>query len=406
MRLLFGFLIWAALPGAQIIAQQPESSASHVGKAYQLLQDQRYESAAEEFRAALATDPKLVRVRYQLAICEFAMGHRDEARRLFERVATEAPGDAEVSYYLARLDLLENSHDSAIKRLARIAADPPFPDTAFYLGLAYAAKGDSKSALQYLEQAARLAPRDFRVHYRLARVYQDLDRQADAKRELALFSELRQGYQDGASQALTCSEALKAKSMNEARDVCRSLYDPNDPDKLTLLGIIYGQAGAYAEAVEPLTRAAALDPESFEIWHNLGLTYFRLKRYAEARAPLEKAVSLRPDFFGSNALLGAVLYMLQADALAFERLSHAHSLNPEDADTAALLFQVSMILGNKALQTNDYRQALTCFHRAAEVRPADPEVHRRLSAVYHLMGKEEEARRELEQSKKLQGPPG
>ena len=84
--------------------------------------------------------------------------------------------------------------------------------------------------------------------------------------------------------------------------------------------MLYGENGKYVEAIEPLKRAAQLDPDSFEVFHNLGLTYFRLKRFAEARAPLEKAVSLRPNFFGSNALLGAVLYSLKDDQEAYRIL--------------------------------------------------------------------------------------
>jgi hypothetical protein len=39
------------------------------------------------------------------------------------------------------------------------------------------------------------------------------------------------------------------------------MADPNDPDKLTSLGIIYGEDGAYREVVPPLEKAAHLDPD-------------------------------------------------------------------------------------------------------------------------------------------------
>jgi Flp pilus assembly protein TadD len=100
---------------------------------------------------------------------------------------------------------------------------------------------------------------------------------------------------------------------------------------------LFGDAGAFAEALEPLNRAVQLDPNSFEAWHNLGVTYFRLNQYKEARAPLEKAVALRPEFYGSVVLLGATLYMLGDDAAALPVLERAHRLNPADAQTAAVL---------------------------------------------------------------------
>src|SRR3984893_7571604 len=148
--------------------------------------------------------------------------------------------------------------------------------------------------------------------------------------------------------------------------------------------MLYGENGKYIEAIVPLKRAAELDPDSFEVFHNLGLTYFRLKRFAEARAPLEKAVRLRPDFFGSNALLGAALYSLKEDQAAYRVLDFAHQLKPDDADTAELLFRLSVILGNKFAGAGDYTNSLKYLTRAAELRPGSPELQRRIAEVKNL----------------------
>src|SRR6266849_5593113 len=149
------------------------------------------------------------------------------------------------------------------------------------------------------------------------------------------------------------------------------LFDPNDSDKLTTLGMLYGDNGRYEEAIEPLQRAAQLDSDSFEVYHNLGLTYFRLKRFAEARAPLEKAVSLRPDFFGSKALLGATLYSLKDDESAYRVLGLAHELKPEDADTTELLFRMGVILGNRRVEAGDVKGGLPFLEKAKGLRPAN-----------------------------------
>ena len=133
-----------------------------------------------------------------------------------------------------------------------------------------------------------------------------------------------------------------------------------------------------------MARAAQLDPESFEVYHNLGLTYFRLKRFAEARGPLEKAVSLRPDFFGSNALLGATLYSLKDDPSAYRVLGFAHQLKPGDADTSELLFRVSVILANKSAAAEDYDASLKFLSTAAGLRPDVPDIERRIAEIKSL----------------------
>src|SRR5205823_11147413 len=132
----------------------------------------------------------------------------------------------------------------------------------------------------------------------------------------SLSASLRQHYNDAARQGLDCTQALTTRPLEEALVTCGRLFDSTDPDKLTTLGMIYGEHGHYAESIEPFKQAARLDPDSFEIQHNIGLSYFRLKRYGEARVPLEKAIGFRPDFFASNGLVGVIQLALKEAELA------------------------------------------------------------------------------------------
>lgn len=383
---LCSIVIGGLLAGAPVRAQATAATA-HIGKGYELVQDQRYDQAAQEFRAALALNPGALDVRYQLAVCLFALGEREESRKEFKRLESATHHDPGVTYYLARLDLLAGDVTAAIRRLEGIVADPPFPDAAFYLGSAYLAKGEIANATRWLRQAARTDPRDFRVHYRLARALQQAGERKESDREYARSTELRENYNETARQSVECTEALRKQPLAEARTLCNRIFDPNDSDRLTMLGMLYGQNGKYEEAIAPLERAAELDPDSFEIYHNIGVTYFRLKRFAEARAPLEKAVRLRPDYFGSNALLGATLYSLKDDEAAHRVLQFAHELKPEDPDTAELLFREAVILGNKRAASADYTGALRFLEQAAELRPANADLARRIDEIRKLLAR-------------------
>lgn len=341
LRLPVGMLIAAALLAIAVAVSPAQTAAqpgedAHLSRGTQLMQQQLFDAAASEFEQALKVHPSDPRAHFQYAVCLLSLGRNDESRSEFEQVRKLAGDSRYVTYYLGRLDLLANDYASAIKRLSSVAEKPPFPDTAFYLGVAYISNDDVTDGIKWLESAAKAMPNDYRVHYRLARAYSTAGRQQDAAREYKLYDQLLSEHKNTETEARACTEALRTQPQT-AHDVCQKMFDPNDPEKLTLLGQLYGEAGAYEPALDPLKRAVQLDPKSYEAWHNLGLTYFRLQKYADARTPLEKAVALRPEVYGSVVMLGATLYMLGDDDAALPVLEHAHRLNPRDAQTEEVL---------------------------------------------------------------------
>ena len=106
-----------------------------------------------------------------------------------------------MTYYLGRLDLLANDYALAIKRLSSVAANPPFPDTAFHLGVAYLSSGDTENGIKWLERAAKLQPTDYKVHYRLARAYSTAGRQQEAAGEYKLYNQLLNEHKSTETQA-------------------------------------------------------------------------------------------------------------------------------------------------------------------------------------------------------------
>ncbi len=338
IRGLAGILVFTAVA----FAQSPSSNdaVALLGKGNQLMQRQFYSEAAAEFEHALRVEPDLGVARYQLGVCLFAMGRNDEARREFEQLKKETGPSHEIGYYVGRLMLLAGDSMGAIRELAPLADDAKIRDATYFLGLAYVAASDHSNGIRWLERAAKSAPGDYHVHYRLARLYAAAGRKTDADREYGLYNKYRDAERHTEERMRACNAALDAGIDSAARQLCGHLTDQNDPEKLVLLGQLYGDHGQYADAVNPLVRAVQLDPDSYDAWHNLGLSYFRLQRYREAREPLEKAAALRPDLFDTLNLLGATLYVLGDDRAALPVLERAHRLRPDDAQLKTALDQV------------------------------------------------------------------
>ncbi len=374
----------------------------HLARGHEALKNQRLQEAEREFRAALALDPHLtVRARFPLAVVLFELQDRDEARKQFETIRSETGDDPNVDYYLGRLDLMEGNLDSAIHNLTTAASKPPFPDTAYYLGYAFLKRRDFSSAEKWLKKAADLAPRGARVHERLGLLYLAMGRKEESEKAFELASELHRQDILATEEALSCGRSLDTQPLDQARQVCQKLFNPNDLGSLVSLGTLYGQHKDYADALEPFRVAAELDPDSYEMQYNLGLTYFRLQRYADARGPLEKAVALRPDVFEVNAPLGAVLYVLGDDSAAYRVLDHTNRLNPQNNDVSRLLVKIALNLAAESLARRDTARARTYLLRAAEACPDDPEPHRRLAEVYESRGQRAEAQRQRDQARCL-----
>jgi len=359
-----------------------DTAEAHLGKGYDALRQDRYDTAVIEFRAALRLDPTLVmRARFPLAVALFELKQTDESRREFEAVRREVGEHPNVSYYLGRLDLLNQNFPSAVRNLSKAIAKPPFPDTAYYLGLACFKQGDLPAAEEWLKQAAKVNPRDSLAQYQLAMVYRKLGRDEEARKAFAESAELRRRDTDESRLRTECAQKLDAGPRADARTFCQRLYDPDDAERLTALGTIYGQHGDLEAALTPLRRAAELAPERPQMQYNLAFTYFQMGRYEEARAPIAKAVERWPDIFQLNFLYGAVLAKLGEDLPAYQALSRAHELNRQDARAVDLLYGVTLGLARKALAARQYPDALRYFGEAAKLRPGDPEPRQGLAEV-------------------------
>jgi len=145
-----GLLIAAVLSLAGWRAPQSaagETAAAHLGRGYDDLKQDRYDAAADEFRAALKLDPTLtLRARFPLAVALFELKQFDDARQQLEAVRREAGDHPNVLYYIGRVNLEQRDFTQAIANLSRAAADPPFPDTTYFLGYACFKQGDLASA--------------------------------------------------------------------------------------------------------------------------------------------------------------------------------------------------------------------------------------------------------------------
>ncbi len=134
-------------------------------------------------------------------------------------------------------------------------------------------------------------------------------------------------------------ERHRAGRIDEAEKLYRRVLsrDPAHANAAFLLGAIVLGSGRADAAVEPLLRAARLEPTNAAYHANLAEAYRRLGRSAQSVASFEKAMSLQPDL-------------------------------PEPVFNLGLLMQ----------QAGEIEVAIACFERAAETKPQSAAIARQL----------------------------
>jgi len=150
-----------------------------------------YQEALTEFSRALELDPRLAEVHYYEGIVRFKQGQMNEAAQEFQSELEINPKSAQAIYQLAVVRLAQHRTDEAISLLGHVVAQSPSnPDALYQLGKAMLEKGDAKSAIQNLEAAVHLQPRDY-SYYQLSLAYRRDGREHDAQQALQMYEQLK-----------------------------------------------------------------------------------------------------------------------------------------------------------------------------------------------------------------------
>lgn len=355
----------ACLLLTRLAAGTSDEALAHLGEANRLYGLEQYREAVEQYEAALRADPALEAARRQLPVCLFQTKDYNRARPLFEQLLNQPKTLRLAHYYLGRIDLLEGNPKSALAHLKLVERAQPLQDEYYFLASAYFKLERYGPSSAFLRKQIALNPRDSRAHLLLARVLRKLGQDEAAEREFNETRRLSAYYLEGSAAFKRCRSALSEESARIS-DECRPLLDSDDVDKLSAVGVVFGEAQRYAEARDALAKAAQLDPDSPEVRYDLALTCFHLRQFEEAKSNAAAALRIRPEFPEANILYGTLLYMAGSDREAIPVLRRAHRLRPQDESVRKLLAQELLKEASRAITDGRMGEARS---RLEEARP-------------------------------------
>lgn len=152
-----------------------------------------------------------------------------------------------------------------------------------------------------------------------------------------------------------------------------------DPKVLTNRAVGLARRGRWAEAVQPLRRAARRDPALALAHHDLGVVLVQQGSYDEALASLQRALELE-DLAETHEALGLALLYLDRNEEAVAEYEVARRRGRSSAPTLFNLGLALERLGRLAEAEQAYRGALAADAAFAAARAAIVRVARQVVA--------------------------
>ena len=189
-------------------------AASDSGQMYQvmaheLVRERDTAGAIANYRKALAADPNLPGIHFELAEALHAspdLKLRAEAEEQYKLAVAVNSSDEKAVARLGDLASDKGDLDSAAAYYKQaLALAPNDADAAIGLAHVYSEKNEAASAVSLLEQVIAADPANVLAHYRLSTVYRKLNRPDDAKRELEAY----QKYKDMKEKMRQIYKALR-----------------------------------------------------------------------------------------------------------------------------------------------------------------------------------------------------
>jgi tetratricopeptide (TPR) repeat protein len=298
----------------EILRLDPKNASAHANLGVIAFSQKEYAQAAQEFRAALKTQPSLWNAEGFLGMSELRLGNNQEAKSHLEeslRHVQDAKVRGKVGIDL--VTLYYESHDldgavDALRALGRMGSDDPGA-----IFLAYRTYSDL--AAQRLARLVEVAPESSQMHLILA---QALASQDDFLGAIAQYRRALEIDPQLPGAHIEIGRLILAQSSSEA---------------------------ARQEAEKEFRSALVADPKNAECDYMLGEVEWLRSKPEEALEYYRHALVLRPSFVDAHIAAGKALTTLGQGDEAIEQLNEAIRLDPQNEVAHYRLSQAYWKLG-------------------------------------------------------------
>ena len=286
------------------LGAEPLAAADALTRADALQSDGHLEEAVTLIQAAAAAAPNDAALWSRLGLLLAEQGRLAAAAAALERACSMNLGDANATYNLARVRLLQNRPQEALDLLDQtVACAADFPAAHTNRGVALLALDRTADAQAAFREAVRLQPRLLEAQRGLAATCAALGDTAGAIEAQAAALALAPGdaaLLDGLA-LLQLQRAARVRSEGHLAEAAQlASLAARAPSRrfeaLVTASDLLEQLGRFEESWAQAHEATRLDPASPHALINLGVACLRLNRPVEAEQAYRAAVALAPTY--------------------------------------------------------------------------------------------------------------
>ena len=323
------------------VATNPEDFLAWFDLGYVYKATNQLDKSMDAYRKSIAANPDVFESNLNLGILLARQDNNAEAAK-YLRAATQLKPTAHVDEGLARAwqslgIVLSATADDPQQALAAFnEAEKLQPDNFevhFAAGQLLEKQNQLDGAAKEYETAAALDPKSIEPVAALSVVYTRQQKYAQAE---AMLRKLLAADPQNQTVRAQLGRILAAQGKNE--DAAKELgagngKTPDDPHAALDLGTVYVKAGKYAEAEQLFRSVIQSLPQDAEAHYALGAALMQEKKYPEAQQELLMAVKLKPDLGEAYGNLAVVAGENKNYQLAIRALEARARLLPESPAT-------------------------------------------------------------------------
>ena len=379
--------------------------------------------------AALANAQSNLDQQFQSAVAQYNAGHFAEAAAQLEDLLPRVPNSFEVHELLGLVYASESQDTKAIEQLqAAVRLKPGDFQANHNLGELYIKMGKIAGATPFLEQAQRINPSSYDNGYDLALAYSLTQRLGQARQRVqSLLQQKNTGELHNLLGQIEEKDAKYLAAENEFSIAAHmdpseaNLFDwgsefllhrtyepaievfeqaarryPSSPRLMIGLGMALSARGKYEEAIQPLLKAADLDPADPRCYRFLSHAYDvspspspdvveRFRRYAE----LQPGNAMAQFYYAMSLMKG------KTPDESSPEFHEVQSLLQKSIALDGTFAEAHFRLGNLYADQHEYAKSFPEYERAVELNPNHPDAHYRLGQYYVHAGRKDLAQPEF-----------